>query len=44
LETFGHDMKLYIKVAVSLGGQAKSLGDASASFLAFPRVPITHVL
>jgi hypothetical protein len=44
LETFGHDLKLYLKVAVSLGGQPQSLGDASASFLAFPRVPITHVL
>ncbi len=44
LETFGRDLKLYLKVAVSLGGQPQSLGDASASFLAFPRVPITHVL
>jgi Domain of unknown function (DUF3786) len=44
LETFGHDLQLYLKVAASLGGQPQSLGDASASFLAFPRVPITHVL
>jgi len=44
LETFGHDLKLYLIFAVSLGGQPQSLGDASASFLAFPRVPITHVL
>ena len=44
LETFGHDLKLYLKVAVSLGGQPQPLGDAAASFLAFPRVPITHVL
>ena len=44
LETFGRDLKLYLKVAVSLGGQPRSLGDASASFLAFPRVPVTHVL
>jgi hypothetical protein len=43
LETFGHDLKLYLKVAVSLGGQPQPLGDAAASFLAFPRVPITHV-
>jgi hypothetical protein len=44
LETFGHDLQLYLKVAVSLGGQPLTLGDASAAFLAFPRVPITHVL
>jgi Domain of unknown function (DUF3786) len=44
LETFGHDLKLYLKVAVSLGGQPQPLGDAAATFLAFPRVPITHVL
>ena len=44
LETFGRDLKLYIKVAVSLGGQPQALGDAAASFPAFPRVPITHVL
>jgi hypothetical protein len=44
LETFGHDLKLYLKVAASLGGQPQPLGDAAALFLAFPRVPITHVL
>jgi hypothetical protein len=44
LETFGHDLELYLKVAVTLGGQPQPLGDASAAFLAFPRVPITHVL
>jgi hypothetical protein len=44
LEVFGHDLKLYLKVAVSLGGQPQPLGDAAALFLAFPRVPITHVL
>jgi hypothetical protein len=44
LETFGHDLQLYLKVAVSLGGTPQPLGDAAASFLAFPRVPITHVI
>ncbi|MFZ5449718.1 MAG: DUF3786 domain-containing protein [Thermodesulfobacteriota bacterium] len=44
LETFGHDLQLYLKVAVSMGGQPQALGDVSATFLAFPRVPITHVL
>jgi hypothetical protein len=44
LQTFGPDLELYLKVAMSLGGQRQSLGDASASFLAFPQVPITHVL
>ncbi len=44
LETFGNNLKLYLKVAVSLGGEPQPLGDAAALFLAFPRVPITHVL
>ena len=44
LQTFGHDLELYRKVAASMGGQIQSLGDASALYLAFPRVPITHVL
>jgi hypothetical protein len=44
LETFGHDLELYLKVAVSMGGQPQPLGDAAASFLALPRVPITHIL
>jgi hypothetical protein len=44
LETFGHDLELYLKVAPSLDGELQSLGDAAARFLAFPRVPITHVL
>jgi hypothetical protein len=44
LETFGHDLALYAEVAASLGGEPQPLGDAAARFLAFPRVPITHVL
>jgi hypothetical protein len=44
LEAFGHDLPLYVKVAAALGGEPLSLGDAAARFLAFPRVPITHVL
>ncbi len=44
LETFGRDLKLYAQVAASLGGEAQPLGDAAARFLAFPRVPITHIL
>ena len=44
LETFGHDLPLYAKVAATLGGEPLPLGDAAARFLAFPRVPITHVL
>jgi len=44
LETFGHDLPLYVKVAASLGGEPQPLGDAAARFMAFPRVPITHVL
>jgi hypothetical protein len=44
LSTFGPDLPLYVKVAASLGGEPQFLGDAAARFLAFPRVPITHVL
>jgi len=44
LETFGRNLPFYLKVAESLGGEPQSLGDAAARFLAFPRVPITHVL
>jgi hypothetical protein len=44
LETFGGDLELYLKVAESLGGETQPLGDAAARFLAFPRVPVTHIL
>ena len=44
LETFGHDLELYAKVAQTLGGEPQPLGDAAARFLAFPRVPVTHIL
>jgi hypothetical protein len=44
LETFGYDLPLYAKAAVALGGETQPLGDAAARFMAFPRVPITHVL
>lgn len=44
LSTFGHDLDLYVKVAATLGGEPQPLGDAAARFMAFPRVPITHVL
>ncbi len=44
LETFGPDLGLYLKVAQSLGGEPQNLGDAAARFLAFPLVPVTHVL
>ncbi len=44
LSTFGHDLPLYVKVAATLGGEPLPLGDAAARFMAFPRVPITHVL
>jgi hypothetical protein len=44
LETFGKDLELYLKVAASLGGVPVELGDAAARFMAFPLVPITHVL
>jgi len=44
LSTFGHDLDLYVKVAAGLGGEPLPLGDAAARFMAFPRVPITHVL
>jgi hypothetical protein len=44
LKTFGDDLDLYLKVAVSLGGEPLPLGDAAARFWAFPLVPVTHVL
>ena len=44
LETFGHDLPLYVKVAAAMEGEPQPLGDAAARFMAFPRVPITHVL
>ena len=44
LETFGHDLDLYLQVAAALGGTPGTQGDASATFLALPLVPITHVL
>jgi hypothetical protein len=44
LQAFGQDMDLYRQVAASQGGEPQPLGDAAARFLAFPRVPITHVL
>ena len=31
-------------MAAGLGGEPLHLGDAAARFMAFPRVPITHVL
>jgi hypothetical protein len=44
LETFGQDLELYLKVATNLGGEPQNLGEAAARFLAFPLVPVTHVL
>jgi hypothetical protein len=44
LSTFGDDLPLYAKVAAALGGEPLPLGDAAARFMAFPRVPVTHVL
>lgn len=44
LETFGNDLDLYLQVAAVLGGIPRELGDASATYMAFPLVPVTHVL
>jgi hypothetical protein len=44
LMTFGNDLDFYLQVAMALGGTTESVGDAAARFLAFPLVPITHVL
>ena len=44
LETFGNDPELYLEVARALGGTPRELGDASATYMAFPLVPVTHVL
>jgi hypothetical protein len=44
LKAFGGHLELYLQVAVALGGVPQDLGDAAARFLAFPLVPVTHVL
>jgi len=44
LETFGSDLELYLQVAAQMGGEPQAMGDAAARFLAFPLVPVTHVL
>ena len=44
LETFGLDLEIYRQVAAALGGTPRDLGDAAATFMAFPLVPVTHVL
>jgi len=44
LMTFGANPDFYLQVATFLGGVPQPLGDAAAQFLAFPLVPVTHVL
>lgn len=44
LITFGSNADFYLQVATSMGGIPQPLGDASAQFMAFPLVPVTHVL
>jgi hypothetical protein len=44
LMTFGTSLDFYLQVATAMGGTPQPLGDAAAQFLAFPLVPITHVL
>ena len=44
LMTFGGNAVFYLQVATSMGGVIQPLGDAAAQFMAFPLVPITHVL
>jgi hypothetical protein len=44
LMNFGNSPDIYLQVATAMGGTPQALGDAAAQFLAFPLVPITHVL
>ena len=44
LMTFGNAPEMYLQVATAMGGSPEPFGDAAARFLAFPLVPITHVL
>jgi len=44
LMTFGNDPDFYLEVAKAMGGDPQPFGDAAARFLAFPLVPVTHVL
>jgi hypothetical protein len=44
LMTFGNDTEFYLQVAAAMGGIPQEMGDAAAQFMAFPLVPIVHVL
>jgi hypothetical protein len=44
LMTFGNDTEFYLQVATAMGGTPEAMGDAAARFLAFPLVPVIHVL
>jgi hypothetical protein len=44
LATFGGAPDLYLQVATALGGVPQPFGDVASQFLAFPLVPVTHVL
>ena len=44
LTTFGDSPDFYLQVATVMGGEPQPFGDAAAQFLAFPLVPVTHVL
>jgi hypothetical protein len=44
LMTFGNDTEFYLQVATAMGGTPQDMGDAAAQFMAFPLVPIVHVL
>jgi Domain of unknown function (DUF3786) len=44
LMTFGNDTEFYLQVASAMGGVPQEMGDAAVQFMAFPLVPIIHVL
>jgi len=44
LQAFGREVDFYLEVAAAMGGEILELGDAAARFLAFPLVPVSHVL
>jgi hypothetical protein len=44
VQTFGADHELFCKAGRKLGGVDAHMGDASLTFLPFPRIPITLIL
>ncbi len=44
IETYGHQPQQLLERAATLGGQPASFGDASATFQAFPEIPLCVII